>query len=144
MVTLRKITEENFFQVMKLSVEDSQKNFVATNLWSLAQAWLSYETARPFAIYAEDTLVGFFMADVKPEEPFFMIWRFMIDKAFQGKGYGRAALLLAIDYLRNEGAKEIFLSYEPENAVAAKLYASVGFVLTGEVDEGELVAKLTL
>lgn len=149
MVELRKITEENFWAVLKLGVHESQKNFVATNVYSLAQAWLAGEEAHPFAIYADDTLVGFFMGGTFKDEKQpggiqYYIWRFMTDKAYQGKGYGRAALPLAIDYFRQMGAKEITLSYEPENEVAAKLYASEGFVPTGEIDNGEAVAKLVL
>lgn len=145
MVTLQKITQENFFPVLKLDVHEGQKSFVASNVMSLAQAWLHPEIARPFAIYADESPVGFFMASVeeKPEGNEYGIWRLMIDKGQQGKGYGRAALRLAVDYLVGLGAKEISLSYEPENANAAALYASEGFVLTGEVDDGEVIAKLT-
>ena len=144
MVTLRKIDEDNFFPVMHLKVAEAQANFVAPNVWSVAQAWLAGERARPFAIYDDETLVGFFMASVDLEKNEYDVWRLMIDQQFQGKGYGRQALRLAIDYLKGEGAKEILLSYEPENETAGKLYASEGFVLTGEVDEGELVAKLVI
>lgn len=144
MISLKPITNDNIWKIVKLTVDDGQKNFVATNVQSIAQAYVNQETARPFGIYDDETPVGFFMGAVNREAPEYSIWRFMIDKQYQGKGYGRAAITLAIDYLKEQGAKEIFLSYDPENAVAAKLYQSVGFVLTGEVDDGELVAKLVL
>lgn len=143
-VSLRKIDEANFYDVLKLKVREDQQEYVARNIFSLAQAWLYYEEARPFAIYADETPVGFFMASVNKDKPEFGIWRFMIDEKYQGKGYGHAALKLAICYLKKQGAKEIVLSYEPENKNAALLYEKEGFVLTGEIDEGELVAKLKL
>ena len=37
-----------------------------------------------------------------------------------------------------------WLSYEPENAVAKSLYASFGFIETGEKDGEELIAVLKL
>jgi diamine N-acetyltransferase len=75
-------------------------------------------------------------ADEDEATPYFMdgsylIWRLMIDKKYQGKGYGRKALELALDYIRTFpcGKADIcWLSYEPENEVAKKLYASFGFI----------------
>jgi len=144
MVTLQKIEEEKlFYQVLSLKVDDTQKGFVATNTFSLAEAWYHSAIARPFAILAAGIPVGFFMGFVNHEKRDYGVWRLMIDKQYQGRGYGRAALALAIEYLRGEGADVVALSYEPENHVAAALYASMGFVLTGEVEDGEVVAKLT-
>lgn len=143
MVELRPITEDNFSQVVHLSVGEAQKNFVASNVYSLAQAWL-YENARPFAIYADGELVGFCMLDVNKRENLYGLWRFMIDEKHQQKGCGRAAMELIIEYLQVEGAREIRLSHEPSNRVASKLYSSLGFVPTGEVEDGEIVMKLSL
>lgn len=144
MVRLEEITEKTLYTCLGLAVDDSQKTFVAANTFSLAEAWMYGDAARPFAIYDDDEMVGFFMGCVMPDKPYYGVWRLMIDKRHQAKGYGRAALRLAIAYLKAQGAKEIFLSYEPENSVAAKLYASEGFVLTGEMEDNELVAKLVL
>lgn len=143
MVRLEKITEQNIYKCIGLQVNDAQENFVAPNVYSLAQAWLYGDIARPFAIYNDDTMVGFFMGSVDKEKQEYGVWRLMIDKQYQGKGYGRAALRLAVAYLRGEGAKAIDLSYEPENTGAAALYASEGFVLTGEMDDDEVIARLT-
>lgn len=54
----------------------------------------------------------------------------MIDKRYQGNGYGREALKLAVDFIRTapSGKSEYcWLSYEPENETARKLYLSFGF-----------------
>lgn len=71
----------------------------------------------------------------------------MIDEKYQGQGYGRASMLKALELIREKSVKEhptVLISYEPENIVAKKLYASVGFRETGEIEEGEAVAKLEL
>jgi len=60
MITIKEINENNFNECLKLEVDDNQKNFVAKNMYSLAQAWLYPENARPFVIYNDDTMVGFF------------------------------------------------------------------------------------
>jgi len=60
-VELRKITKENYEECLNLSVADDQKKFVSSNVHSLAQAWVYYDTAFPFAIYADNVMVGFIM-----------------------------------------------------------------------------------
>ncbi|MBR5364837.1 MAG: GNAT family N-acetyltransferase, partial [Clostridia bacterium] len=60
----------------------------------------------------------------------YLLWRFMIDKEYQRNGYGKKALKLALDYIKTYpcgDAKCCWLSYEPENEVARKLYGSFGF-----------------
>jgi diamine N-acetyltransferase len=69
----------------------------------------------------------------------YLIWRFMIDKKYQGKGYGREALKLALDYIRTfpvGEAKYCWLSYEPENETARNLYRSCGFEEVKEMPKG--------
>ena len=66
--------------------------------------------ALPFGIYDGDVPVGFVMLgyDVvhgetdMPEiaKGNYCIWRFMIDEKFQGKGLGRQALQLVLDYMK--------------------------------------------
>ena len=69
----------------------------------------------------------------------------MIDKNHQGKGYGKAALSSAIKHFKNTlDLKEMLTSIVPGNDVAVKLYENLGFKLTGEIDDGEHVMKLSL
>ena len=147
-VRLVDVDTDNFDDLIGLSPREDQKNFVASNIYSLAEAYANVaegKFAKPFGIYAGDTPVGFLMIgynapeDIEPDDgeeiPYFVygsyiIWRFMIDKDHQGKGYGREALRLALEYVRTfpcGKAEYCWLSYEPENAVAKKLYASFGF-----------------
>lgn len=145
MITLRAITEANFDECLRLGIHEHQRGFVATNVKSLAQAWLCPDVARPFAIYHGEEMVGFVMLDEHKAEKECGIWRFMIDKDHQGKGYGRAAMECVLRHIRENPAFErVCLSFEPENEVAEKLYRSFGFAPTGEIDEGEIVMELRL
>ena len=149
-ITLEKITYNNYVKtIWGISVSRKQKNFVASNTSSLAEAYVAItngEVALPFAICKNGKPIGFLMIgygadgeDFDGEDPEFIkmvknsycLWRFMIDKRYQGRGYGRKAMELALDYIRTlpcGKADNIWLSYEPENEVAKKLYASFGFV----------------
>ena len=69
--------------------------------------------------------------------------RLMIDREQQGKGYGRAAMQAVITRMVDEiGCDEIVTSFNPENMVAANLYASLGFLPTGEWEDGEPLVVL--
>ena len=145
-ITLKPVTEENREAVLALSVREDQP-FVATNEVSLRQAKETNEeypgAARPFGIYADGKLVGFCMFAFAPEEEDpedrYWLWRFMIDKAEQGKGYGQAALREIIRYFRENGADRLYLSTEPENETGLHIYQKAGFRETGIVSECEAV-----
>lgn len=51
MVELREITKENYEECLRLKLAEGQKDFVSSTVHSLAQAWVYYDTAFPFAIY---------------------------------------------------------------------------------------------
>jgi diamine N-acetyltransferase len=143
-VTLRPVTRDNWSAVVDMQLAPGQEHFVASNTLSLAQAYAMPE-CQPFAVYAGEEPVGFVMIGREPETGREWVIRLMVDARHQGQGYGRAALNLAIERLRETtGCDAVYLSYEPNNDVAARLYASVGFVLTGEIDDGEVVARLDL
>lgn len=105
-VTLQPITEDNVGAVSELKVRPDQEQFVAPNPWSMAQALAEYEIAWPRAILADDHVVGFLMLEIDPNEDGrnFWLWRLMVDANHQGKGFGRAALSLAVDELRRRSA----------------------------------------
>lgn len=146
-VQLVHITKDNVADVFDLAVAPGQEEHVATNAWSLAQAYAEYSIAWPRAIAADGEVVGFLMLEVDPEEengrPFWL-WRLMIDAAHQRRGYGSAALALAIEHLRALGASELYTSWVPGEAGPERFYAKLGFTPTGELDDDEIVAKLDL
>ena len=150
-IILKPIDDTNREAVLKLTVREDQP-FVAPNDVSLRQADEANAedpgVARPFAIYADEKLVGFCMFAFDPEEEDpddrYWLWRFMIDKSEQGKGYGQAALAEIIKYFRDNGADQLWLSTEPENECGVHVYHKAGFKETGDIDDGEAVFALML
>lgn len=156
---LRKIDFNNLWPITKLSVKDSQKEFVATNVQSILEAYVaitSNDIALPFGLYEKDTLVGFIMLTygITDDEDApaiaahnYCICRLMIDQKFQGQGFGKKALDAALSYIKTNPCGEAdycWLSYEPENTLAKHLYNSYGFHETGEICDDEIVAVLKL
>ena len=159
MVTLRKITADNLWDIVALKVGESQRTFVADNTRSLLEAYVAITnggTALPFGIYAGEVPVGFLMIGYGcadwPDAPAiahdsYSLWRLMIDEKYQGQGYGKAALTAALRYIRTLPCgpdTHCWFRYEPENTVAKKLYASFGFAETGDWDDNEIIAALPL
>ena len=145
-IKLKPVDDQNRDAVLALSVREDQP-FVAANEVSLRQAEETNAkypgVARPFGIYADEKLVGFCMFAFAPqaEDPDdrYWLWRFMIDKSEQGKGYGQAALQEIIRYFKDNGADRLFLSTEPENELGLHIYQKAGFRKTGIIDDDEAV-----
>ena len=143
-VTLREITEETLRPILQMEVGDDQKTFVAPNAVSIAQAHFS-NNAWFRAIYADDIPVGFVMLYIDKDKPEYDVWRFMIDKNHQRKGFGSKAMQQVIEYARKlPKATELFLSYVPKEGNASPFYSQLGFVETGEWADDEKVMVLTL
>ena len=160
MLHLEKVNGNNVWDLMKLSVSDEQKGFVASNEVSMIEAYVTIAAngfAFPFGIYNNETPVGFLMIgfdvddDWKDAPPIaignYSLWRLMVDQAYQGRGMGRQAVELALEFIRSfpcGTAAYCWLSYAPENQVARSLYRSFGFVETCERDGTEIIAAIKL
>ncbi len=143
-ITFRPVTWANFSAVIELAITPEQTEFLTPNLNSIAEAYLE-PTWTPLAIYAGDVLIGFAMFGRDDETGRWWIMRYMIDVQHQGKGYGTAALPGLIDLIvERHGCSELFLGYEPNNEVASRLYARMGFAPTGEVVGDQIIARLDL
>ena len=135
MVELRAITKENLDEVLSLNILERQKTYVSSVAWSLAQAYVYRETAFPFAIYADNTVVGFIMLGRYEDRNQYTLWKFLIDKNYQNKGYGREALMQGMEYLKdNFGVKEIYTGVTIGNEKAKHLYRSIGFEEAGLIE----------
>lgn len=146
-IELKDVTADNWDAVADLELAPEQRDLVASNLYSIAESKFDPD-ARPRAIYAGDQLVGFLMYDVhlrRDGTRGAAIYRFMIDRKYQGRGYGRVALGQALDEIRAmPGIKKISIRYMPDNPVAKPFYGSFGFVETGTDEDGEIIADIML
>jgi diamine N-acetyltransferase len=146
-VRLEPITEDNLKAVFDLQVGPGQDAFVAPNPWSLAQALAEHDIAWPRAVVDGDEVVGFLMLEIDPHEedgrPFWL-WRMMIAADRQRRGYGTAAIALACHEVRSRGGTELYTSWVPGEGSPGPFYERLGFVPTGEMDEDEIVGRLTL
>lgn len=152
-VTLREIGEANREAVLALSVAPAQERFVGSVLGALELA-VDIPEAKPWyrAVYAAERPVGFVMVswgvEPRPEDDIFgpwFLWKLIIDKRYQGEGFGREVVRQVAEIVRAAGAVELLTSYMPGEGDPGGFYRRLGFVPTGECDsDGEPILRLAL
>ena len=167
-IELKKISllDDNMTECIDLKVLPSQKEFVASNAVSLAQAYDTNKAyaetgeggiAVPYAIYDNGKMVGFIMYGYFPpedgedsyskDEHIYYVWRLLIDKDHQGRGIGREALKQVMEEIKGKPygeASYCYSSYSPTNIASKTTFASYGFVEDGRVIDKEVVARYKL
>ncbi len=147
MISLKRITEDNFIDAFNLKLAAGQEAFVSHPIRSLAQAYVYRKQCQPFGICEGETMVGYVMVIYDYDIPEYDIWHMMIDEASQGKGYGSAALDKVLDYIRTKpfgSSGRVTLTCNKDNVHALELYRHKGFAETGTEDDDEIELSLLL
>ncbi|MBF0714475.1 GNAT family N-acetyltransferase [Gemella sp. GH3] len=143
MIELRKIDDDNFQDCLSLRTSVKNKNYVDEVVYSFAEAWLDYEYYNLFAINLNDKVIGF--VSMYTEEDHYQIINFLIDDAFQNKGYGKVAAKLCIDYLAYElNATQISLPVYKDNEQALYFWQKLGFYISENIESDYLWLRLNI
>ena len=140
--TLSPVTIDNYEDICDLNVRPDQEDHLSSNAFSLVEASF-YPDLTARAIYRDETPVGFIMWD--QENPKVVtILRFMVDAQFQGQGFGRGGLSLALEAISNDKrVEEIVICYHPDNPVPKDFYAGFGFEEIGmDEDDDDMLARV--
>ncbi|MGK5640390.1 GNAT family N-acetyltransferase [Streptomyces sp. URMC 126] len=138
------VTADTYEAVIALDVLPGQRDYVAPNVRSLADAW-AHPTAEPLAVRQGSELIGFALLRPADDTPGTVtLCRYMIDHRFQGRRLGHAGLAAVLDRVRAAGHTRVRLSVVPGNHVAFRLYRAAGFGETGDLEDGEIVLTLDL
>ena len=138
MVNLIELNEENWPDFAGLSVDESQKTFLASNIGIIARGYVYRNSrAKVIGIVADGTPVGLAMVrDMDDEPACYELQQFMIDKKFQCKGYGLRALELILTALKAEQKYDcVEVCVKREDAQAIHVYEKAGFVDSGYLDD---------
>ncbi len=138
MIRLADVTEDNWFEAATLSVKESQKGFLAPAIGILARGYVYRNcNAKIFVIENDEAIVGLALVREFTEEPLgYDLQQFMIDRQYQGRGYGSEALGLILDELRKEAHFDhVEVCVKKEDAEAIHLYEKCGFADSGYIDE---------
>lgn len=138
MLKLIDVNEENWLEIRRLSVSEAQRGFLDSAVGILARGYVyRHNRARVIGIDHQGTLIGVAMIKDLDEEPAcYDLQQFMIDRHYQGKGYGTKALQLILSKLEAERKYDsVEVCVKKDDAAALRVYEKVGFVDTGYVDE---------
>ena len=153
----REIHKDNFYDVCMLGINDEDKEFIASNKMSLAEAYL-FKTmgayVLPIAIYRNRVPIGFTMItkgnigdNIKGEYiNNYCVLRMMIEAKHQNKGLGKLALKQLIEIIKSISVNETFIwvSTEEKNAKAIHVYEMNGFKKTKDYCGEEIILKYDL
>ena len=150
-VRLVELTHENIRDYGRLRTHRTQERFVATVEQSYADALFPEpQDGHPVlpvlrGVEADGEPAGFLMYAAAGEgTPHPFLWRFLVDRRHQGRRVGERALSLWLDDLRAAGHAEVRTSWVQAPGGPEPFYLRAGFALTGETDDGEVVARLRL
>jgi diamine N-acetyltransferase len=156
-VELRDIeTEADRRAVLALEVNPDQERFVASVAESFEDAEREARAVpRYWTVNDGDEVVGFVMiSDGIPAGrlatdgdllgPYFL-WRLLIDRRHQRRGYGSATLDAVTDYVRaRPNGDALLVSAGQGDGSPQPFYERYGFVPTGQIVDGEVVLRLDL
>ncbi|WP_328653946.1 GNAT family N-acetyltransferase [Micromonospora sp. NBC_00330] len=150
MPRLETITKDNVEAACRVSVRPDQEKFSSPVAWSLAEAYAQPEIAWPRLIVENDEIVGFLMGffdivwdPAQPDDRRSGLWRLNIAAEHQGRGYGRFAVQAVRDEARRRGHDRVYTTWTPGPDGPERFYLKLGFQLTGETSEDEVVGVHT-
>lgn len=138
MLKLIEVNEDNFMDFRRLSVRDDQKGYLDSAVGILARGYLYRSCrARVIGIAEDDTVIGTALVKDMDEEPAcYDLQQFMIDRRYQGKGFGTEALRMILAELEEERKYScVEVCVKKEDGAALRVYERAGFTDTGYIDE---------
>ncbi len=148
-VSIKTILREKWDVIKTLSVNKEQSHFIETCEQCLNDAKTNAYNMKWYfyGIYVGENLIGFAMHGKNKLLFFSQVWldRFMIDKKYQGKGYGKKSMVLILEKMYEDyRCKKIYLSVHEDNRTAIELYEKLGFKKTFFKDtKGERIMTRT-
>jgi len=143
-VILKEIDINNWKECANLTLNNDQLDFLPSNLYSIAESQFYPDTIIKAIYNQHDQMIGFIMYGIETITKKWRIFRIMIDRNHQGKGYGRAVMQHVIDKISKNGDnKEILVAYQANNSVAKKIYADLGFIELN-IENKTAIAELKL
>lgn len=147
-ITLEPLSEANRSAVLAMRLEAGQHRFVASNEQTLAE--LEAEASSIGLVIASGGvpvgLLAYEVFETGDGNRGLSIFRLMIDRCHQRRGYARQALTLFLRELSSgpDRIGKVRICYLPDNEVSRALYASLGFSETGLDEDGEMTAELAV
>lgn len=133
--------KKNRRQATALEIRPDQREFVPGALETIAYACAN-KNHRLFVETEGEKAVGLLELSIDRKKGDYYIETVIIDRRYQGRGFGKFMLRFAVDYLKKAGAKKLSIGVNRFNIPAQKLYKSVGFKEDCVYEEGIFMTQI--
>ncbi|HEM2815890.1 TPA: GNAT family N-acetyltransferase [Streptococcus suis] len=133
MIRLELVNKDNFDQVLDLEVAPKDQRRVASVEYSLAQAWLYREEGHllPYAVKSGQRIVGFVLLSIQEDHSYY-VWRLLIDRHYQNRGYGKEVIRQVIGLAKEDpSCHTITMNYVIGNHKMRYILEKLGFQSVG-------------
>ena len=127
-------------------MSDAQESFVADSATMLARAYAYRESrSKAYVIYNDTLPVGMALYYDCAELNAYDLSQLFIDERYQGNGFGIEAAKQILDKMKSDSKYDrVTLCYIDGNEAAKNMYEKLGFRLTGDRDENEIIMEKAL
>ncbi|HEL1550830.1 TPA: GNAT family N-acetyltransferase [Streptococcus suis] len=134
MIRLELVNKDNFEAVLQVQLAPEDQRRVASVEYSLAQAWLYKDLGMilPYAVLSGRKVVGFAMLSIEPKDNSYYLWRLLIDKDFQNRGFGKEVIQQMIGKAKADPlCHKISINYVIGNHKMRYILEKLGFQSVG-------------
>ncbi len=144
MIKIKPVEKSNWKDCIKLSLLPEQEGNLAPNAYTIAESKFElHHHVR--AIYKDSEVIGmlsYCYEDDPLDLELYWLFRFMLDKDHQGKGYASKVLKLVQKEVISSGGKRLRTMCKPTNITASQVYQKFGFEKIGKLDDGDILFEL--
>lgn len=133
MIRLELVNTENFEEVLQVQLAPQDYRRVASVEYSLAQAWLYREDGHlfPYAVKTGENVVGFVLLSIQEDKTYF-VWRLLIDKKYQNRGYGKEVIRYILSLAKEDSScQKVSVNYVIGNHKMRYILEKLGFQSVG-------------
>lgn len=145
MIRLELVNKDNFDAVLEVSLSAADERKVASVEYSLAQAWLYKDNGQlyPYAVMFGRKVVGFVLLSIQEEDKSYYVWRLLIDKNHQNRGYGKEVIRQVIGLAQEDSmCQKVTIHYVIGNHKMRYILEKFGFQSVGMIGQ-EIKMELT-
>ncbi len=133
--------ERNAWDVMQLSIDPSQKEFVIDAKTSLCWAFSEPHEKQVRILMEGMRTIGLMQLAIDASKDIFAFDILIVDRRYQNRGYGKIMVEKGLELLKEAGAKKTDIVVNRFNYPAHRLYLSLGFKEIGVYESGLRLIK---
>lgn len=133
MIRLELVNKDNFDAVLEVSLSATDERKVASVEYSLAQAWLYKDNREllPYAVLSGQKVVGFVLLSIQKDKNYY-VWRLLIDKEYQNRGYGKEVIRQILVLAKEDSlCQKVTINYVIGNHKMRYILEKLGFQSVG-------------